>query len=240
MTKQKVLERIKEIVEYIDKYCETQKTITKKGKKKQYLRGVASLEEKVLTEEVMKIWIEKYLEDFDDKTKIHIEYKYPEDGSIKCDLVFSSKGYKGKFENEWAIEIKKVLTIGDNGKDFDFTTKRIHAKGKKKSSMYNDSKRLTKSLIAENKLVIGYGFKYDKDKFVYMRTLHSKYKERLINLEKELKKNDWDLNLNEDMVSLKNDLMARGWIKEDFELIDFWAPKHPCGGYGEMYVFQIN
>jgi hypothetical protein len=73
-----------------------------------------------------------------------------------------------------------------------------------------------------------------------MRTLHSKYKERLINLEKELKKNDWDLNLNEDMVSLKNDLMVRGWIKEDFELIDFWAPKHPCGGYGEMYVFQIN
>jgi len=245
MTKQTVLERIKEGAEFIDRESQFKKAVENKETKiVEYFSGVKALSEDQFCKELVNWWKKDYPEDFDDINKIGTQYRYPEDGSIKCDIVFSSKGYKGEYKNEWAIEFKKTLIIGHNGKDYEQTPKRIFDCKVKHSSLINDSKRLHNSLIAENKLIIAYGFKYDKDKLAHMRTLHPdpKHKTRLDEIQKILNipDNKGCYNLEESMNNLQFILKGRGLINEDFEVIDFWAPRHPCGGYGEMYVFQIN
>jgi len=245
MTKQKVLERIKEGTETIDRECEFKKKVkNKETNKDEYFSGIKALPEDIYCKELVNWWKKKYPRDFDDTNKIGIQCKYLEDELIKCDIVFSSKGYKGEYKNEWAIEFKKTLIIGHNGKDYEQTPKRIFDWKVKHSSLYNDSKRLDNSLIAENKLIVAYGFKYDKDKLAHMRTLHPdpEHKTRLDEIEEilDIPDNKGCYNIEEGIINLQFILKGRGLINEDFELIDFWAPRHPCGGYGEMYVFQIN
>jgi len=207
-----------------------------------YLQGVPTLTENQLADEFVAWWTKAYPNDFLSTSNWEREMAYPENGRAKCDIVFTSKSFNGS-KPEWAIELKCIRFIGDNGKNNDFALSKFFSPYLKDRSLIHDIERLNGSSIARRKAVIGYGWNYSFASCKTALEYHPNETERIQNIRNVCHRND-PINGILDLIPILE--MVNHWltshnltnqiIKLDFE--DAW--RHPTGGSGSVFGWELT
>ena len=170
------------------------------------------------------------------------EVKYPnqpKNGRGRCDLCLGEPP-----DFEWAIEIKYIRYVGDNGKKNDFGPSKVVSPYLIHNSAIKDALRLTKYPLAKRSAVIMFGFDYDMDVVKRGRKLLDQYglcSSRCDELEKVLRANDQDTltyyteptfrmfeNVAQDFVSLSR--------RENDSFEGF---RHPVAQKGSIAAWEI-
>jgi hypothetical protein len=212
-----------------------------------YLPGLPTLYEPQCAEQLMLWWVNEHSEDFLDKNQIKTSYPYPKSTRNKCDIAFSSDGIwpgaKSSGLPEWAIEIKKIVFVGDNGKNNDYGPSKFISPFLKDRSLAHDVLKLKSEKISRKRAVIGYGFNYNLKSLDDSLLKFPEYAQRIRNAINVCKKagmpnNELDmLSLLEiaDFIIQKQKLTGPVIIRE-FE--NAW--KHPLGGNGLVFGWELN
>ena len=172
MKLENVLERFAEGLVAVDYSTNHSSTNQRTGEV--YLPGVKTLREPVFVEELITWWRDKYENDFNPKGASAIEVPYPDVARAKCDLVFSTDG--SSMDNpEWAIEVKHIALVGNNGKNNDYGVPKILSPYLKDRSLIHDIKRMQEHRVGQKQAVIGYCFEYNFDTCDEALIHHSQY-----------------------------------------------------------------
>ena len=138
-----------------------------------YLKGVGCLGEHQFRDEIVSWWNSNYAD-----TKMDREIKYPENGRWKCDVTLGvideRTGLRSDGSVEWAIELKYIRFIGDNGKVNNFGLGKVVSPYKAEHSSVGDAMRLSQTSMGKRKAVIMYGFDYDEKSEPHCRELLAK------------------------------------------------------------------
>ena len=157
MELEQIVNRIAELIPVIDR--ETNEQNHNQRNKRPYVKGVATLREPQLTKEIVSSWSSKYKGEL---TVIDDEISYPDKKAEKCDLVLTDAKKDipfGKFE--WAIEMKYLRLVGNNGNNNDYVMQKAISPFLKDRSLIHDIEKLNNATFGERKAIIFYGFDYD-------------------------------------------------------------------------------
>jgi len=209
--------------------------------KEPYLPGVITLSEVETVSEVRNIWLREYPMEFQTPSDVEIEFQYPNIPRARCDLVFSSDGL-GVGSPEWAIEVKRIQFVGDNGNNNDFNVQKILSPYLKDRSLIHDIHNLKTDPIGRRQAVLGYCFEYDFESCDEALARHPAEAFRIKNLRSVCKKNDpqsGELHAGPilsfaDQIFVERGL-ATSLIEKSFE--NAW--RHPCGGKGRVFAWEV-
>lgn len=198
-----IASRLAELLPIVDSKTTTQRA--SRSGSGDYIPCVGTIWEDDFTKEVITEWSKRYpseLPGFSDKW---IEVKYPNRRG-NCDLCINTQDYEielGEPKYEWAIEMKYVRFIGDNGKNNDYGVTKVASPYRKDRSSVLDAERLSDFTIAKRKAIIMYGFEFDSASYDHAiswcdknskESEKSKNIERSNNMKKILHTEDPDLN----------------------------------------------
>jgi hypothetical protein len=170
-----------------------------------YLPGVGTLTEAQFRDELADWWNVSVPGYFMER-----EIPYPENRRCKCDIGLVRKEVwmedeeidRHHTELDWAIELKYVRFVGDNGKINDYGLGKVVSPYKGQHSSNLDAMRLSKTSMGKRKAVIMYGFEFDKLSVSKCRKILRKMglpDDRAIELEKTIRAGTyngiWDLEL---------------------------------------------
>lgn len=129
------------------------------GKWGEYLGGIGSGYEIDFRDELVQWWNDTY-----SGSIMESEVKYPEGGG-RCDICISEApdGLKNTDLRDWAIELKFVRNIGDNGGINNFGLGKVVSPYKSERSSVHDCKKLPGSKISRRKGVVIFGFEFDSE-----------------------------------------------------------------------------
>jgi hypothetical protein len=153
-----IIERIASLIPVVDSTTVIQNR--NRRTKRPYVKGVATLFEPQFTKEVVRCWSSEH---GDELSWIDDEHPYP-DSRDTCDLVITDSNIKvplGKFE--WAIEMKYLRLVGNNGNNNDYVMQKAISPFLKDRSLVHDIEKLSKATFGTRKAVIFYGFDYGED-----------------------------------------------------------------------------
>lgn len=222
-------------------------TINKSRKGHVYLPGLPTLYEPQCAEELMSWWVNAYSGDFMDVSHIQTSFLYPNSSKNMCDIVFSSDGIwpnsNMKVLPEWAIEIKKIVFVGDNGKNNDYGPSKFISPFLKDRSLAHDVVKLNSSSIARNKAVIGYGFNYDITTLTKALSMFPQFSDRIKNAMLVCKKAGMPNNeLKMDyLLEIADFIIQKQGVTGSVQVRNFKnAWKHPLGGNGIVFGWEIK
>ena len=166
-----------------------------------YLQGVGCLGEHQFRDELADWWNEKF-----PNCKFLKEIKYPENGRWKCDIGLASNiddsGLRMDESLDWAIELKYIRFIGDNGKVNNFGLGKVVSPYKAEHSSVGDAIRLANTKMGQRKAVVMYGFEFDDFSVGNCRQILERMglsDQRAIEMEKAIRAGthdgEWDLEL---------------------------------------------
>ena len=130
-----------------------------KSKWGEYLPGIGTAYEIDIRNELM-IWWNKQFND----SKMQKEQPYPEkDVKGNCDVCIfeNTDGIRSSEIFDWAIELKSVANIGDNGGINNYGLGKVVSPYKSGRSSVHDCGKLSGSKIAKRKAIIIFGFEFD-------------------------------------------------------------------------------
>jgi hypothetical protein len=207
-----------------------------------YLPGLSTIYEPQCAEEVMTWWKNTYPKDFHNLKNISTNYPYPEARANKCDIIFSSDDQE--LDNaEWAIELKKIAFLGDNGKNNDYGPSKLLSPFLKDRSLSHDIIKLNESKLARHKAVIGYGFDYTISSLDVALSKFPHEVDRIKNAKKTVK----SAGMPGDKLEMKPLLDIADFIMEKLDLTkplvtrefkDAWH--HPLGGNGTVFAWELK
>lgn len=235
----KILDRFSEGLVYVDKES---KIINSSRNGIEYLPGLTTIYEPQCAEELMKWWKNTYPNDFDDVKNISTNYPYPETPSNKCDIIFSSDD-QNLSNAEWAIELKKIAFLGDNGKNNDYGPSKLLSPFLKDRSLSHDVIKLKKSKLARRKAVIGYGFDYTISSLELALSKFPHETQRIANAKRTVK----SAGMPGDKLEVTPLLEIADFIIEKLEATkplqtrkfkDAWH--HPLGGNGTIFAWELD
>jgi hypothetical protein len=155
-------------------------------------------------------------------------------------LVFSTDG--GVPLPEWAIELKKPVLIGDNGKNNDYSIGKMLSPFLKDRSLIHDIERLGREPIARKKAVLGFMFTYSFQTCEMANQMHPGEVDRVNEIRKVCRLNDTvngELN-PADLVRAADVLLQTQGLVEPLLTMPFsglW--RHPCGGDGIVFAWEV-
>lgn len=158
-----------------------------------------------------------------------------------ADHVISSRLHANSGRPEWAVEVKRLQFVGDNGKGNDFAVGKVLSPYLKDRGMLHDALRLQDSDFTERVAVVGYGFDYDAETIREGRARHSSARahETLANIEDSINRNG-PLHL-EALVEFADAILGlRGLKKGPRVQRSFEAWAHPAGGRGLVFGWEIR
>lgn len=238
MNLEKIINRISEGIVSVD---QSTKTINQNKHGANYLPGIVTLYEPQFAKELMDWWKRSYPSDFKNLKFVTTNYPYPNSTRAFCDIVFSSDNNFA--EPEWAIEIKKIAFVGDNGKNNDYGPSKLLSPYLKDRSLSHDVAKLNAENISRKKAVIGYGFNYSPTSLIQNLTIHPNEKERINNAIKVCKSAgmpDSELHL-EPLVEAADFLVQRMKITHPVMQSNFiGANRHPLGGDGLIFAWELK
>jgi hypothetical protein len=208
----------------------------------EYLPGLTTIYEPQCADEVMKWWKKTYPKDFFDIENISTNYPYPEAPANKCDIIFSSDD-ESLTNAEWAIELKKIVFLGDNGKNNDYGPSKLLSPFLKDRSLSHDVIKLKESKLARHKAVIGYGFNYTISSLEVALAKFPLETERIKNAKKTVK----SAGMPGDKLEVAPLLEIADFIIEKLDLTkplvtrefkDAWH--HPLGGNGTLFAWELK
>jgi hypothetical protein len=206
-----------------------------------YLPGIPLIPEADLTHLFARWWRERYPNDFNPDGYLETEVAYPDTPRNSCDLVFSTDGDSSV--PEWAIELKKPVLIGDNGKNNDYSVSKMLSPFLKDRSLLHDIERLGREPIARRKAVLGFMFTYSFQTCEMATQMHPGEGARVNEIRKVCRLNDTvngDLN-PADLVNAADVLLQRKGLVKPLITVPFaglW--RHPCGGDGIAFAWEVT
>jgi hypothetical protein len=234
-----ILKRISEGLIFVDKNSAIHNS-SRNGIK--YLPGLTTIYEPQCAKELMDWWIEKYPSDFKDTEKVFVNLSYPEHPGNKCDIVFTSDELKPE-KSEWAIELKKIAFLGDNGKNNDYGPSKLISPFLKDRSVAHDVVKLKEADIARKKAVVGYGFNYSEASLKVALEKHPEHSERIRTATKIVKSGgtlDNKLELAP-LLEIADFIVSKlDYVKPLVTLAFTGAWRHPLGGDGVIFAWEIK
>jgi len=206
-----------------------------------YLPGVKTLRESKFMEELAKWWTQTYPEDFVPTGGIALEVPYPDISRAKCDLVLSTDDSL-PLKPEWSIEVKHISLVGNNGKNNDFGVAKILSPYLKDRSLIHDIYRMKNSGFSKRKAVIGYCFNYDAQTCDEAERRHPDSGEYVHNLREVCKLND-PINgvyTVKPLIAFADEIFQSQGLVKPVQILDFQgAWRHPCGGNGSIFAWEL-
>jgi hypothetical protein len=144
-------------------------------------------------------------------------------------------------ENEWGIEVKRLQFVGDNGKNGDHEVAKVLSPYLKDRGMLHDALRLRQYGFTKRIAVIGYGFNYDNTTLAHAATLHTNGPAALTveNITKLVRLNG--PLYNGPLIEFADAIIRlRGWTIGPRAEASFEAWKHPAGGTGVVFGWEIR
>ncbi len=234
-----ILQRFAEGLVVVD--AETHHHSSNQRTKEVYLPGVKTLNERKFVEELVTWWLRDHGTDFNPSSGIDREIPYPNFPRASCDLIMSTDGSPISFP-EWAIEIKHIALVGNNGKNNDYGVAKILSPYLKDRSLIHDINRMRRHPIGKRQAVIGYCFEYDFTTCIEAMLMHPSHSEYVTNIREVCRKNDPSSGYLGvmPMVEFANQIfVSRGLVKK-VEIQNFeGAWRHPCGGRGQIFGWEI-
>lgn len=132
----------------VNTQCSTQTSVTKQNR--QYRSGVGPLPEKEVVKRVVPFLANRL------SCSTDIEVAYPSSRQ-KCDICIGQSG-----NYHWAIEVKMLRFLGDNGKPNDNIIAHILSPLTQHNSALIDCDKLSSSSLGCKKAILIYGFEHDK------------------------------------------------------------------------------
>jgi hypothetical protein len=158
MELEEIVNRIAELIPVIDSTTDIQ--VRNRRNKRPYVKGVATLFEPQFTKEVVRCWSAEHPTDL---SWINDEHPYP-DSRDTCDLVITDSSVEVEFGSfEWAIELKFLRLVGNNGNNNDYVMQKAISPFLKDRSLVHDIEKLKMATFGKRKAVIFYGFDYNLD-----------------------------------------------------------------------------
>lgn len=206
-----------------------------------YLPGVKTLREPKFVEELVAWWQRDHESDFNPPDAIAREIPYPQGIRSNCDLVLSTDGSPIDMP-EWAIEIKHIALVGNNGKNNDYGVQKILSPYLKDRSLIHDIKRMRRHPMGTRQAVVGYCFEYDFDSCIEAHLMHPGNPEAINNLRDVCRKNDparGALGILP-MVEFADEIFTSRNLVKQVKVQNFeGAWRHPCGGKGKIFGWEI-
>ncbi|MBT5739117.1 MAG: hypothetical protein HOI29_11185 [Planctomycetes bacterium] len=237
-----ILERLAAALEHVDR---TATTINKSNQGHSYLPGFFSLYEPQQVEALFLAWEKLYPEE---PISIELEVNYPTNRRTKCDACLRFKDELLTADNQlydWALELKYLRSIGDNGKKNDFFVGKAVSPYLHERSSVLDAHRLSEEIhrnqLAKRAAVIMYGFEFGTDVVEYADSICERLGDygRSDELKKTVDSFGGDLNL--DPIIPLFDLAAGQFAKlSPAEVVEFGPlSRHPCALRGKLIGWEI-
>jgi len=206
-----------------------------------YLPGVKTLSERKFVEEFTGWWKLAYPADFNPGGALATEVPYPDISRAKCDLVLSTDG-SALSNPEWSIEVKHVALVGNNGKNNDYGVAKILSPYLKDRSLIHDIYRIKNHGFSKRKAVIGYCFNYTPSSCNEAEKRHPDSTEFINNLKEVCRLNDPvdGLYTVKPLVEFADEIFQSKGLVRPVQILDFeGAWRHPCGGLGSIFAWEI-
>lgn len=208
---------------------------------KAYLPGLATLDEDKTLDAIVENWRVTFPGHFTSPNHHSVRsVKYAIPGrTTKCDHVFTTDGSSATAE--WAVEFKRIIFFGDNGKRNDFGTAKVVSPFLKDRGVLHDASRLHEHPPARRLAVLLYAFEYDLQWAAEARRRHPGDSLRIDEVEQVLVKANDGEPLGPRPLAKIADYLLRGrdWLVGDSCEQTFEAWRHPCGGPGRVIGWEI-
>lgn len=236
-----------ELTEIVNRYAEAfefvdNNTTTTKANKRTggiYHQGLHSLGEESTMEEADAAWEALHPGEILEPLGSRIGISYPSLARTKCDHVFSTRPGNHP-QPEWAIEAKYISFVGDNGINNDYGVGKILSPYLKDRGVLHDAARLREHGFAERVAVMLYSFNYDSESCEEAEIRHPESPEVVENIRAVLKKNGAPLHARPVIELLDAILGLRGYLRGPRAEANFQAWRHPAGGHGTVYAWEIR
>ena len=174
--------------------------------------------------------------------EVHVSYAYPNHPGNKCDIVFTSDEIDPE-KPEWAIELKKIAFLGDNGKNNDYGPSKLVSPFLKDRSVAHDVIKLKEANISRKKAIIGYGFNYSEESLKKALALHPEHNDRIKTASKIVKSGgtlDNKLELAP-LLEIADFILSKLECTKPLVTIPFNdANRHPLGGSGTIFAWELK
>jgi hypothetical protein len=207
-----------------------------------YLPGLPALNETDFRDLLVRSWVAKHPTELKPPGSIRTEVPYPRLARARCDLVFSSSAWSGS-QPEWAVELKRIQFVGDNGKNNDFNVQKMLSPYLKDRSLIHDIHRMREHPLASKHAVVAYCFSYNFNTCDEAQRRHPSETDRINNLREVCRRNDamsGDLRCHDLIVATDGFLRGQGVVTDlaTSDFIDIW--RHPCGGGGTVFGWLVS
>jgi hypothetical protein len=241
MELQTIVERYAEAIEHVDLNIATRGVNTRTGRI--YRPGFKSLNEEPAVDAVDDAWEQLH----PGERAVHMmKVRYPElPATAKIDHVITSDSDELQMaeQDEWGIEVKRLQFVGDNGKANDYATSKVLSPYLKDRGVLHDALRLRYYGFTKRVAVIAYSFDYDSDTMTRARAIHRHSAEAmhvLDNVEEVLRKNGGHLRTRP-LIEFADAIMGlRGLSSGPRAQAAFQAWKHPAGGRGVVFGWEVR
>jgi hypothetical protein len=203
-----------------------------------YLPGLKTLSEARAVELLDDWWGSEHPEDFAPSGSHRIQVPYPSSPRNKCDQIITTSGPDSP--PEWAIEAKFIQLVGDNGKRNDFAVAKALSPYLKDRSLYHDVLRLREEPIARRLAVIGFSFTYDEATCAEGLRRHQEQSYRLAEVLSVCESNGGSLSVRPIVEFADGIFRIRELVEGQFCRAPFEAWRHPCGGRGVVFGWEVR
>ena len=231
-----ILARYAEGLNAIDKIPSLERANPRTGEI--YLPGLKTMVERDVVEELNKWWVNTYPDDFVSESSHSTQVPFPSGGRNSCDHVITTEGPESP--PEWAIEVKYLQLVGDNGKRNDYAVAKSLSPYLKDRSLYHDILKLRHDPIGRRLAVIGFSFTYTAETCEEALDRHPEHWSRIREIQRVCESNEGTLSprplveFADGIFGIK-ELVLGNFIRTDFEA---WT--HPCGGRGVVFGWEVR
>lgn len=163
------------------------------------------------------------------RTRVNV--RYPDIPRATCDHVFST--LPGE-DQEWAIEVKNIATVGGNGGKNDFGVGKVLSPYLKDRSLMHDVARLKYHRLAPRHAVVGYAFNYSEASCDEAAVQHPGAAQ-IARIRSVIDGNGGTLSIRPLLDFADSILLSRGMVKRVRVEAPFTAWGHPAGGNGVVF-----
>ena len=199
----------------------------------EYLPGVAAMTEPMFTKHLASWWPTAHPEDFNENLELVCEASYPNIANAKCDLVIQEKQ---SLKPVWAIEVKRIQLVGNNGNTNDYGIAKMLSPYLKDRSLRHDLMRLYESGFNCPSATLVYSFAYSPHS---IREANTRFPEHVVNTVSNINKvrikaqDELGVYSIDPLIDIANLVLQKEDLVGEFVRQEFsgaWA--HPCGGNG--------
>lgn len=238
MELQQIVDRYAEALAYVD--ATTTVIGVNARTKVQYQPGIQPMTESVVVPLMDDAWEHLYP---GERNFRDTEVSYPAKevpSTTKLDHIMTTDGLLNE-PPEWGIEVKRLQFVGDNGKNGDHETAKMLSPYLKDRGVLHDALRLREYGWTRRIAVVGYGFDYDKSSLAHAATLHkTTVAATTIKNISAIVKNNGPLYYRPLIEFADAMIRLRGWTTGPRAEANFEAWRHPSGGTGVVFGWEIR